>query len=655
MALQGVASCTDDGKGHHRARPGDAAAGDHDSFDPACGNLPTLPVTFRELPGFTQAEDFAFDSQGRVVSVDNEGSLVRHTKDGSLMPWVPGIGADVAGIRYLPNGDLLVNAVATGSLLRVTPAGGYTTVLAGLVYPNGIDVDAEGYVYVSEHDAGRVRRINPDTGDFTIIATRLLNPNGLVFGNGYKTLYVGSFMGGTIHAIERNPDGSWAPPRLFARSPLGPVDECATLSPEDPCTTVIGTEGRCAVVAELPECKPISACDGKHDGEACDTWGTSGVCTDVGGVIECMVPDPCDGKVAGDACELEFEVGQCVESGGTLSCEFVGPCTDKAEGEACDNYGLPGICQMTVWGLECVEPAACDGKQAGDACDFYGMPGTCIDIDGALTCVEPLPCSGKLAGDGCSVWGNSGFCVTSTGGLLCDLDGPCLHKQPDDACDYYGQVGVCTDFGGYLDCAVPDPCEGKAMGDTCDTGDGLGICVGEAGALYCTLPEPCDGKPSGADCELDGNPGVCLSSMGYSECVDLTPCQDKVEGDLCLYWGYDGTCENYDGHLLCVSSGSEGEHGGLDGIGVDICGNVYVTEYTVGKVWRFPPEGSLDGSAAQLVFKPHSSWIPNIHWGIGRGGFELDKMYIADRDEGRLFEADVGVRGRPVVFPTEAP
>lgn len=617
----GLVACQDDTRDRHRHAMADAS-GDMDLYLPECGNLPVLPVTFRELPGFTSAEDFAFDNQGRVVSVDAAGSLVRQTRDGSMVPWVPGIAAESAGIRYLPNGDLLVNSVSANALLRVTPAGGYTTVLAGLAYPNGIDVDVDGYVYVSEHDAGRVRRINPDTGDFTIVATKLLNPNGLVFGNGFRTLYVGSFMGGTVHAIDRNADGSWAPPRLFARSPLGPVDECAMLSPEDPCTTVTGTEGRCEVIAEVPECKPISACEGKHDGEACDTWDASGVCTDVGGSIECLVPDPCDGKVAGDVCDLGFDGGRCVESGGTLSCEFVGPCTGKAEGDTCDNYGLPGTCQMTIWGFECAEPP---------------------------------PCAGKLAGDGCSMMGNNGFCVTSADGLLCDLEGPCLHKQPDDACDYYGQAGVCTDFGGYLECAAPDPCEGKAMGDTCDTGDGLGICVGEAGALFCTLPGPCDGKPTGADCELNGNPGVCLSSMGYSECYDLTPCQDKVEGDLCTYGAGDGTCENYDGHLLCVSSDPEGEHGGLDGIGVDICGNVYVTEYIVGNVWRFPPEGSLDGSAAQLVFKPNSSWIPNIHWGIGRCGFELDKMYIADRNEGRLFEADVGVRGRPVVFPAEAP
>lgn len=80
--------------------------------------------------------------------------------------------------------------------------------------------------------------------------------------------------------------------------------------------------------------------------------------------------------------------------------------------------------------------------------------------------------------------------------------------------------------------------------------------------------------------------------------------------------------------------------GGIDGIGVDVCGNVYASEYTSGHVYRITPEGVV----SQIV-DTGAFWIPNIKWGRGIGGFEKNVMYVADRDEGRLFGVSVNFEG----------
>jgi sugar lactone lactonase YvrE len=79
---------------------------------------------------------------------------------------------------------------------------------------------------------------------------------------------------------------------------------------------------------------------------------------------------------------------------------------------------------------------------------------------------------------------------------------------------------------------------------------------------------------------------------------------------------------------------------GIDGLGVDACGYVYASEYVKGNVWRIAPDGTTE-----LIATLPSYWIPNIKWGRGLGGFERDVMYVADRQDGRLFGMSVGGPG----------
>ena len=457
----------------------------HDSVDSEgpdiCELAPVLPLEFETMKGFTRAEDFAFDLQGRLVSVDLNGNLMAQDIDGNKTVLAPGVGAESAGTRFLPGGDLILANVAKGSLLRITPEGAQTTILSGLAYPNGVEVDADGMVYVAEHDRGRVRRVDPDTGEFEIIAEDLVNPNGLRFSPDWQTLYVGSFGAGTVHAIRR----------------------------------------------------------------AGELWETELFGTLAG--LDLDFPLPCEDKTAGQLCTLiGGGYGTCVEGEEALDCSWT------------------------------PETATCQGLEEGAAClssDVYGasIESVCSSDGAALVCpayeaerVEP--CIGEDVYAQCRYNDKRGYCVPS-----------------------YEQVQVCVLETEYYQQLKGD-CAGKAGGDVCSS--------------------------------------------------------EYVSGP------YEGTCIDYGGgETYCQPYGQNwSESGGLDGINVDECGNVYVTEYIAGLIWMFPPGGSPDGEEVELAVELPAEWIPNLRWGLGVGGFEADTLYVSNRDSGALYALDMGLGGGDVAM-----
>ncbi len=446
---------------------------------PDCDGAP-LPLEAASLTGFTGAEDFAFDADGYLVSVDLSGDLVGVRKDGTRRLILPDLSEFAAGTRFHPDGELLVHAADRGELVAVNPAtGGSRVVLGGLEYPNGLEVDAEGFAYVAEQASGRVRRVDTDSGAFTFVAHGLYNPNGLAFSPDEQTLYIGSFGAGVVWQVTRDGEG-WTEPTLHAASPESPG----------------------------------------------------------------VPPNPCAGAPPGTECAL---------NGG---------------------YGL-GLCGVDELGDERCLPdqdeGACAGLEAGQACTttLFGEPVSqvCTAGDGgALFCptVELAlseACVGAAETSACAVDGRPGFCIQSYQGVMaCYLDE--------------------TDFEDLYTAGCVD----RAAGDPCEVHDPL------------------------------------YPSMGT--CEDGTP------------YGFEA--------MICLPEGSGSEHGGLDGVAADHCGNVYVTEFVLGEVWRFPAAGA---SAERVATLP-SSWIPNLRWGNGVGGWERDHLYVMDRDRRRVFDLDIGVTGR---------
>jgi sugar lactone lactonase YvrE len=134
-----------------------------------------------------------------------DGSMFKTTFDGDSKLWSLNPGC-TAGMRTLSDGSVVCAGESELFLIDKTDASSLM-IVGGLSYPNGLEVDLDDFVYVTEQNAGTVRRVNPFTGDYTVLATGLDNPNGLSFNPDYDLLYVGSFGSGTIYTIEVNEDG----------------------------------------------------------------------------------------------------------------------------------------------------------------------------------------------------------------------------------------------------------------------------------------------------------------------------------------------------------------------------------------------------------------------------------------------------------------
>lgn len=176
-----------------------------------CDSIPRGPLGYTVTTGIYAGEDFAFDDQGNLVGA-NANNLFKSPYGGPPQLWVPGANVS-AGLRATSEG---VFVYASGdSLSRINMFDAPEVVLGGLSYPNGMDVDLEGWVWVAEQSGSRLRRINPETGEYTIAAEGLQSPNGVSFSPDYSIVYVGSFGGGIIYAVHLNPDMSTDTVEMF--------------------------------------------------------------------------------------------------------------------------------------------------------------------------------------------------------------------------------------------------------------------------------------------------------------------------------------------------------------------------------------------------------------------------------------------------------
>jgi sugar lactone lactonase YvrE len=100
----------------------------------------------------------------------------------------------------------------------------------------------------------------------------------------------------------------------------------------------------------------------------------------------------------------------------------------------------------------------------------------------------------------------------------------------------------------------------------------------------------------------------------------------------------DGTA----GAMRRLAGGVAG--GILQGMAVDECGNVYVSGYETRAVYRVAPGGGTPELVADLSALSMS--IAGMQWGSGAGGWDPSILYVIDGDQDRVYELDVGVRGK---------
>jgi len=133
-----------------------------------------------------------------------------------------------AGLGWLPDGRLLMVAMASRRLMRLDPDG--LTEVADLTRfadfnCNDMVVDGQGRAYIGNYgfdlDAGAEATstnlvcVEPD-GEAWVVAEQLLFPNGMVIADGGRTLVVAESFGQRLSAYDLHDDGSLGNARVWA-------------------------------------------------------------------------------------------------------------------------------------------------------------------------------------------------------------------------------------------------------------------------------------------------------------------------------------------------------------------------------------------------------------------------------------------------------
>jgi len=211
--------------------------------EPECDSLASLPAPYTTLNWMPPVEDFTFLDDGRILAVVG-GHLQAIEHGGASEILVPNLG-DVRGTRLLPDGRAALAHIETGSVLLVDPATGSREVLAsGLVNPNGIAIGDDGRVYVACTE--RIMRLDPSDFSQEVVAELAGRSfDGLSFSPDFQRLYFNEEVG-RVHWVDFDADGHPGPVQDGPSIPIGAfslldgmaVDACGNLYTTEMGSTV---------------------------------------------------------------------------------------------------------------------------------------------------------------------------------------------------------------------------------------------------------------------------------------------------------------------------------------------------------------------------------------------------------------------------------
>jgi sugar lactone lactonase YvrE len=198
-----------------------------------CTTFPALPLTATLVPGAPSAEDFAFDADGYLVTLGGARNVVRLAAGGAAELLLPNVVANGRGMRILAGGDLVIADEARSLLVRVNRAGDIRRLTTAVANPNGVELGPSGQIYVTDFGGGGVYRVDPDSGDATVVAMAAAGINGLTFAPDYRALFVADHDTGILYSLDVAADGSLQAPRERARGLGRPdglgTDECGNV------------------------------------------------------------------------------------------------------------------------------------------------------------------------------------------------------------------------------------------------------------------------------------------------------------------------------------------------------------------------------------------------------------------------------------------
>ncbi|MEZ6117587.1 MAG: SMP-30/gluconolactonase/LRE family protein [Pirellulaceae bacterium] len=139
----------------------------------------------------------------------------------------------VSGIEFGPDGMLYACQGSKNRVIRIDPASGDVTEVAGDLQPNDLAVSSDGWIYITETGKGQVTRIQTTSGETNIAATGINRPNGIALSNDGGTLAVSEYGGKQAWMFRVNADDSLdaGMPIMDLRCPINDDGEFAFNQP----------------------------------------------------------------------------------------------------------------------------------------------------------------------------------------------------------------------------------------------------------------------------------------------------------------------------------------------------------------------------------------------------------------------------------------
>ncbi len=136
--------------------------------------------TIRTVAEFVRPTALAYDSAGNLWVSEIDGRVHRRDRSTGALTTYSGFhqphGLDVAA-----DGTVYVCDTFNNRVQRITPDGQVTTLAGGLNLPVDLDIGPEGDVYVADFNGNRVLRITP-AGTVSVVATGVAGTNSVAVG-----------------------------------------------------------------------------------------------------------------------------------------------------------------------------------------------------------------------------------------------------------------------------------------------------------------------------------------------------------------------------------------------------------------------------------------------------------------------------------------
>lgn len=171
-----------------------------------CDLISPQPLSGTEHGWISGSEELVFDALGNMYNLaDAEQALMRTPYGGPPVPVVPYPGFDLAGIRFLLDGDLAIADEFAGAVMRQSLSGSRTVLQGGLVSPNSLAVGPDGRLYIATY--GAILRMDPSgSGPPESLYVRANTDfDGLTFSPTYDRLYFNHDDGGIVGRLVLDP------------------------------------------------------------------------------------------------------------------------------------------------------------------------------------------------------------------------------------------------------------------------------------------------------------------------------------------------------------------------------------------------------------------------------------------------------------------